>query len=90
MEDRPYLGEATTMVRQSLDPSEQRNSQETQGTNLSNHSCRTSQYIIADVVFFPAGDRRVLAYARDTEVRHLLHEPVAHLLSQCQMFKTID
>ena len=79
------------MVHQSLDTSEQRKfSGEIQGTDLSNNSCQTSQYRIADVAFFPAGDRRVLAYARETEVTRLLQRPVANLLAQCQKFQTID
>ncbi len=80
------------MVRQSLDTLEQSGfSEEKRVANLSNSSCQASQYAIADVAFFPSGHRRVLACARgDTEVRHLLHEPVADLFSQCQTFKTID
>ena len=81
MEDRPSLVGATTVARQSLDTSEQRGfSEEIQEPKISNSSSQTSQYRLADVAFFPAGDRRVLTYARDTEVRHLLQEPVAHLL----------
>ncbi len=91
MEDRPSLVEATTVVDQSLDTSEQRKfSEEIQGANPSNNSCQTSRYRIADVAFFPASDRQVLAYARGTEVKRLLQRPVANLLAQCQTFKTID
>jgi FkbM family methyltransferase len=88
MEDRPSLLKATTVIDQSLDASEQGTfPEERQGVN---NSCQTSQYRLANVAFFPAGDRQVLAYARDTEVKHLLQRPVANLLAQCQMFKTID
>jgi len=50
----------------------------------------TSQYRMADVACFPVGDRRILAYAKGTEAIRLLQGPVAHLLTQCQEFKTID
>ena len=84
MEDQPSLVGATTVVRQSLDTSEQRGfSEEIQGSNLSNSSCQTSQYRVADVAFFPAGDRRVPAYAKDTEATRMMQETTAALLNEC-------
>ena len=88
MKERPSLLEATTVVHQSLDTS--KFSEGIQGTSLSNSSCKTSQYCLADVAFFPAGDRQVLTYVRGTEIKRLLQTPVANLLAQCQTFKTID
>ncbi len=70
MEDQPSLVGATTVVRQSLDTSEQSGfSEEKRAANLTNSSCQTSQYRLADVAFFLAGDRQVLAYARDLATR---------------------
>src|SRR5438874_9830427 len=50
----------------------------------------TSQYRMADVAFFHAGDRRVMASVRGTETACFLQEVVARLLKQCSEFKTID
>src|SRR6266699_3856574 len=50
----------------------------------------TSQYRMADVTFFPVGDRRVLIGVRDTETMNLLQEVAANMLKQCNEFKTID